>query len=146
MKRIIEVLKKEPGTEYVIVLVAMFVYLCVVFGETLGSIFGAFIEITVEIVPDPYFSILISICIATLIAIPTYFVVKRDEEVLDLTQKDEREIQHEYAISHTGYRVLVTLIGIYWLWNDMFNPWLVGIIATTLLFRLGHRMILEYSE
>ncbi len=145
MKKLIEALKKEAQMEYLMVLTATFIYLYFVYSEALGPFIGSSFVIMMGIIPDPYFPILISICIATILAVPIYFIARRDENVLDLTQKDERELQHEYAISHTGYRVLVTLIGIYWFWFDMLNPWLLGIIAMTLLFRLGHRLILEYK-
>jgi len=132
MKKLVEAFKKEEYTDYVLALfgVGFWVYL----------FFLALFEAYYKSLPTTLVVVTASISIAAWLLL-FYKAIKHDR-LLEEKNKDERELQHDYEVAHTGYTFLISLVGIYWLSFDQ-NIWLLSIIIVTLGARLLHRFILE---
>jgi hypothetical protein len=137
MKKLIEAYKKEEQTEYLYVVLAVVIVICSRFEDILLSEQS---PLGTDYVVTGVFSVCIALWFLFL------FRAMKHDSALDEAERDEREIQHEYQISHEAYRILIILIGLYWFFFDFTNLWLVGIVATTLLVRLFYRMHLTDDE
>ena len=137
MKKLIEAYKKEKQTEYLYVVLAVVIVICSRFEDILLSEQNSLIT---NYVLGGIGFIFVSMWFLLL-----HRVMKHDS-ALDETERDEREMLHEYQISHEAYWVLIILIGLYWFFYDFTNLWLVGIVAVTLLVRLFYRMYLTDNE
>jgi len=134
MKKLIEAFKKEEYMEYVFALFGIVVFLYALIGETLID----------KIISNSSTALAVSITSISL-GLGCFFMYRavKHDQVLGNMKKDERELQHDYEVAHTGYQVLMALVGTYWFLFDMSNLWLLGIIVVTLCTRLIYRVSLE---